>query len=287
MLLDVRRFDIYRKVPKDLTQPTVAGAIVSICSVLFIVFLMMSELSSFIQTEIVNELFVDNPSTARINARLNFTAPRMPCDYLGLDIQDEMGRHEVGHHEDSTKVEINGGAGCRFEGRFYINRVPGNFHVSTHSAGIQPSNPDLSHIVNGLQFGDKIENSKVKGAFKPLSESSRVDANALSSHDYVLKIVPTIYEKLDGTVQNTFQYTWAHKEYISYGHGHSIVPAVWFRYDLSAITVKYTEKRKPLYHFITAVCAIVGGTFTVAGIIDSLIFTANEIFRKAELGKLN
>ena len=45
------RFDIYRKVPKDLTQPTVAGAVVSICSVLFIVFLMMSELSSFIQTE--------------------------------------------------------------------------------------------------------------------------------------------------------------------------------------------------------------------------------------------
>jgi len=30
-------------------------------------------------------------------------------------------------------------------------------------------------------------------------------------------------------------------------------PAVWFHYDLSPITVKYTEKRKPLYSFVTTV----------------------------------
>ena len=35
--------------------------------------------------------------------------------------------------------------------------------------------------------------------------------SALSSHDYILKIVPTIYEKLDGTKHFSYQYTWAHK----------------------------------------------------------------------------
>ena len=35
------------------------------------------------------------------------------------------------------------------------------------------------------------------------------------------------------------------------------------------------------------VCAIVGGTFTVAGILDSMIFTASELFKKAQLGKLS
>ena len=29
--------------------------------------------------------------------------------------------------------------------------------------------------------------------------------------------------------------------------------AIWFRYDLSAITVRYVDHRKPLYHFITMV----------------------------------
>jgi hypothetical protein len=35
------------------------------------------------------------------------------------------------------------------------------------------------------------------------------------------------------------------------------------------------------------VCAVVGGAFTVAGIVDSMVFTAAEIFRKAEIGKLS
>lgn len=34
------------------------------------------------------------------------------------------------------------------------------------------------------------------------------------------------------------------------------------------------------------VFAIVGGTFTVAGIVDSLFFTASEVFKKFQLGKL-
>ena len=59
------------------------------------------------------------------------------------------------------------------------------------------------------------------------------------------------------------------------------------RYDLNPITVRYHESRPPLYHFLTTICAIVGGTFTVAGIIDSCIFSATEIFKKFELGKIN
>lgn len=52
------------------------------------------------------------------------------------------------------------------------------------------------------------------------------------------------------------------------------------------ITVKYTERRQKFYTFLTSICAVVGGTFTVASIIDSLIFTASELFKKFEIGKL-
>lgn len=34
-----------------------------------------------------------------------------------------MGRHEVGHIENSMKIPLNQGAGCRFEGEFIINKV--------------------------------------------------------------------------------------------------------------------------------------------------------------------
>lgn len=42
---------------------------------------------------------------------------------VGLDIQDEMGRHEVGHIENSMKIPLSQGGGCRFEGEFVINKV--------------------------------------------------------------------------------------------------------------------------------------------------------------------
>lgn len=79
----------------------------------------------------------------------------------------------------------------------------------------------------------------------------------------------------------------SHQEYVAYSHTGRIIPAIWFRYDLSPITVKYTERRQPLYRFITTICAIIGGTFTVAGIIDSCIFTASEAWKKIQLGKLS
>lgn len=47
---------------------------------------------------------------------------------VGLDIQDEMGRHEVGHIENSMKVPLNNGHGCRFQGEFSINKVRDAWH---------------------------------------------------------------------------------------------------------------------------------------------------------------
>ncbi|XP_032320976.1 endoplasmic reticulum-Golgi intermediate compartment protein 1 isoform X2 [Camelus ferus] len=255
MPFDFRRFDIYRKVPKDLTQPTYTGAIISICCCLFILFLFLSELTGFITTEIVNELYVDDPdkdSGGKIDVSLNISLPNLHCELVGLDIQDEMGRHEVGHIDNSMKIPLNNGAGCRFEGQFSINKV-----------------------------------QNVHGAFNALGGADRLTSNPLASHDYILKIVPTVYEDKSGKQRYSYQYTVANKEYVAYSHTGRIIPAIWFRYDLSPITVKYTERRQPLYRFITTICAIIGGTFTVAGILDSCIFTASEAWKKIQLGKMH
>ncbi|XP_042303455.1 endoplasmic reticulum-Golgi intermediate compartment protein 1 [Sceloporus undulatus] len=283
------RFDIYRKVPKDLTQPTFTGAIISVCCCFFILFLFLSELTGFIATEVVNELYVDDPdkdSGGKIEVNLNISLPNLHCELIGLDIQDEMGRHEVGHIDNSMKIPLNNGDGCRFEGHFSINKVPGNFHVSTHSATAQPQNPDMTHVIHKLSFGDKLQVQNIHGAFNALEGADKLSSNPLASHDYILKIVPTVYEDMSGKQRYSYQYTVANKEYVAYSHTGRIIPAIWFRYDLSPITVKYTERRQPLYRFITTICAIIGGTFTVAGILDSCIFTASEAWKKIQLGKM-
>jgi endoplasmic reticulum-Golgi intermediate compartment protein 1 len=52
MPFDVKRLDIYRKVPKDLTQPTTTGAVISVSCCLFITFLFLSEFIGFISVDV-------------------------------------------------------------------------------------------------------------------------------------------------------------------------------------------------------------------------------------------
>ena len=80
------------------------------------------------------------------------------CKYLGLDIQDDLGRHEVGFIDNTVKNDINDGQGCRMQISFKINKVPGNFHVSTHSSIEKPENPNMAHVINDLTFGEHVEN---------------------------------------------------------------------------------------------------------------------------------
>ncbi|KAL5020895.1 hypothetical protein ScPMuIL_000050 [Solemya velum] len=291
MQFDIRRFDIYRKIPKDLTQPTSTGAFISLCSVFFITYLFVAELISFLTIDLESTLTVEDPvkHSEKIPVFLNISVPKTSCEFVGLDIQDDMGRHEVGHQENTKKFDIEQGQGCRMETHFLINKVPGNFHVSTHSSRTQPKKPDMAHIIHKLRFGMEITDLKknIKGSFNPVENLDRTSGNPLSTHDYILRIVPTVHQDLNGHLRFPFQYTFSYRDVVQFHHGGAASPAIWFRYELSPITVRYTEKRKPLYSFLTTFCAIIGGSFTVAGILDSLVFTATEVFKKAELGKLS
>ncbi|WAR21808.1 ERGI1-like protein [Mya arenaria] len=318
MQFDIRRFDIYRKVPKDLTQPTLTGACISICSVLFMMYLFLSELIGFLQHEIVSELVVDDPVkySEKIPVFLNITLLNTKCEY-------DMGRHEVGFQDNTEKIPQNEDNGCRMETSFLINKVPGNFHVSTHAASQQPTHGDMRHIVHKLRFGMDLEaGTDVKGSFNPMENLDKSKGNALATHDYIVRVVPSVFVNKNDDKRFPYQYTYSYRELVQYGHGGQMMPAIWFRYELSPITVQYTERRQPLYHFLTTeklianrkpavwfkyelspitvqyretrqpfyhflttVCAIVGGTFTVAGILDSCIFTAHEIIKKIEIGK--
>ena len=83
---------------------------------------------------------------------------------------------------------------------------------------------------------------------------------------------------------NQFSVT-EHATGTEYGTGNDL-PGVFFYYDLSPIKVMFKEDKIVFLHFVTNVCAIVGGVFTVSGIIDGLVFhTSKLIKKKMELGK--
>ncbi|CAN1318593.1 Protein disulfide-isomerase 5-4 [Linum perenne] len=63
------------------------------------------------------------------------------------------------------------------------------------------------------------------------------------------------------------------------------IPVAKFHFELSPMQVLITEIPKSFSHFITNVCAIIGGIFTVAGILDSILHNTLRLVKKVELGK--
>ena len=96
-----------------------------------------------------------------------------------------------------------------------------------------------------------------------------------------VQVVPTTYRFYNGDEVDSFTYTVHNRESVK---GYS--PTVVFSYDFSPLRVLINEKRAELATFLTQVCAIVGGVFTVCGLLDSVLFHATDLVaRKMQMGK--
>mgnify|MGYP003328867161 CR=1 FL=1 len=64
------------------------------------------------------------------------------------------------------------------------------------------------------------------------------------------------------------------------------MPSAVFYYDVSPMQVVVREERKTFANFLTQLCAIIGGVFTVTGLLDGAIFHGgNSLRKKMEIGK--
>ena len=59
------------------------------------------------------------------------------------------------------------------------------------------------------------------------------------------------------------------------------VPEARFSYDLSPMAVVFEKKGKRWYEFLTSIAALIGGTFTVVGLISSFLGVLLKAGKKA------
>ena len=89
-----------------------------------------------------------------------------------------------------------------------------------------------------------------------------------------MKVVPTVYTTEFGYKHTTNQFTVTERfRPFSLKPGESvIVPGIFFIYDMSAFMVEIQKSRKPLLHTLTRLCAIVGGVFSILGLLDKIVY---------------
>ena len=59
-------------------------------------------------------------------------------------------------------------------------------------------------------------------------------------------------------------------------------PSIEFA-DLSPVSIVVQQEAKPFYRFITSACAIIGGVFTVIGLIENLIHVTSSALSKKQI----
>jgi endoplasmic reticulum-Golgi intermediate compartment protein 3 len=56
---------------------------------------------------------------------------------------------------------------------------------------------------------------------------------------------------------------------------------------LRSVQVNIVEHKDSFLHFVTNACAIVGGVFTVSGILDATVYHSHRLIqKKIEIGKI-
>eukprot|EP00697_Spironema_sp_BW2_P000320 gnl/Spiro4/10412_TR5565_c0_g1_i1.p1 gnl/Spiro4/10412_TR5565_c0_g1~~gnl/Spiro4/10412_TR5565_c0_g1_i1.p1 ORF type:complete len:420 (+),score=94.86 gnl/Spiro4/10412_TR5565_c0_g1_i1:30-1262(+) len=175
--------------------------------------------------------------------------------------------------------------GCELSGSLHVNKVSGNFHFAPGKSyeqdqmhihefiALDTLHFNVSHKFNHLSFGKPYPNM-----VNPLDGVQRDVAEGAAIINYYVKVIPTEYESESAQDEplKTNQYSVTmHQRPISADVG-ALLPGVFVVYDLSPIKVLISRRRKSLGHFLTNVCAIVGGVFTIAGILDSLIYNASK-----------
>lgn len=192
------------------------------------------------------------------------------------------------------KLETQRNEGCLVTGHLEVNKVAGNFHFApgksfqqhhVHVHDLQPFGStqfNLTHHIRHLSFGNEYP-----GITHPLDGTAVAAEETGIMYQYFVKIVPTVYRRLNGEVVNTNQFSVTkHKRVVRQVTGEHGLPGVFVLYEFSPMVVQYTENRRSFMHFLTGLCAIVGGIFTVAGLVDSMIYhSSRALQKKIDLGK--
>ena len=56
-----------------------------------------------------------------------------------------------------------------------------------------------------------------------------------------------------------------------------MVRKTYCQLDATELQVRLTEKRSSFLQFVTSACAIIGGVFTISGIVDAFVYHGQQV----------
>ncbi len=182
--------------------------------------------------------------------------------------------------------------GCLVVGNVWVNRVPGNFHITAKSNihDFDPKTTNMSHIVHHFSFGAPLSErvmrhlpEDVRQNIHPLDGKMFVNHEERMTHEHYVKVVSTHYKVGKASLFNSgdelgYQMATSNHRYRS----DPAIPEAKFSFDLSPTAVVIIQGGKRWYEFVTSLCAIIGGLFTVISLFDGAVYSVAKRIKGAQ-----
>ncbi|MCJ1316606.1 hypothetical protein MMC15_001927 [Xylographa vitiligo] len=104
------RLDAFTKTVEDARVRTTSGGIVTIASLLIVLYLVWGEWADYRRVVVLPELIVDKGRGEKMEIHLNISFPRVPCELLSLDVMDVSGEQQTGVMHGVSKVRLSSAA---------------------------------------------------------------------------------------------------------------------------------------------------------------------------------
>ncbi|GIL67187.1 hypothetical protein Vafri_20620 [Volvox africanus] len=188
-------------------------------------------------------------------------------------------------------------SGCNLAGFVMVKKVPGTLTFVARSEGHSFDHAwmNMTHLVHSFHVGTRPSPRKYQQLRRlhpagltadwadKLRDQFFLSEHAQSTHEHYLQVVLTTIEP------RRSRHAGSYDAYEYTAHSHTFqsdsIPSARITYDLSPIQILVQETSRPWYHFLTTSCAIIGGVFTVAGILDALLYQSMKVVKKMNLGK--
>ncbi|KAJ6942134.1 hypothetical protein NC652_008055 [Populus alba x Populus x berolinensis] len=301
----LRNLDAYPKINEDFYSRTLSGGLITLISSVLILFLFFSELGLYLHKVTETKLLVDTSRGQSLRINFDVTFPAIRCSLLSVDAIDISGEQHLDIRHDISKKRINAhgdvievrqeGIGApkidrplqRHGGRLghdeeYCGSCFGGemsdddccntceeVREAYRRKGWAMTNMDLidqiSHRINRLAFGDNFP-----GVVNPLAGIQLMHDTPNGVQQFFIKVVPTIYTDIRGRTVHSNQYSVTEHFKKSELTPLDSLPGVYFFYDFSPIKVIFKEEHISFLHFMTSVCAIIGGSRSITVVRDDL-----------------
>uniref|UniRef100_A0A7S2RYN8 Thioredoxin domain-containing protein n=1 Tax=Mucochytrium quahogii TaxID=96639 RepID=A0A7S2RYN8_9STRA len=88
----LRALDLYRKVPRDLTESSALGGSMSIAFVMMFLLIFWMEIRNFMAVNEVTTIEIDHSEDGIFQVNFNFTFPSLSCEFASVDVKNVIGK---------------------------------------------------------------------------------------------------------------------------------------------------------------------------------------------------